>query len=262
MPCVSTTSGELFYEVCGSGPPVILVAGLGGLGNFWRLQTSALARRFTVLTYDHRGSGQSSKSPPPYTVTGMAKDLLTLMDHLRLDAAHFVGHSLGGAICQCFAVSNPERIRRLVLSATWTHCDAYIRRLFSLRRDILRSGDTDTYARLATLLLYSPDWISDHDKELLEGEGQLPEDVDPVILAGKIDALLAFDSRRTLFRITSPTLVVAARDDVTIPIHFSHAFAKALPNVRIQILESGGHYCPITRAQLYNTILSKFLGQP
>ena len=82
----------------GDGPPLLLVPGLGGIGSFWMHQVAAFARDFRVVTHDHRGTGQSSRSRITYSVDQMADDVLRLMDVLKIDAAHCVGHSTGGAI--------------------------------------------------------------------------------------------------------------------------------------------------------------------
>lgn len=258
VPFAPIHSGELFFEMTGSGPPVLLAAGLAGLGKFWDAQVAALSRRFTVITYDHRGAGRSTRSPPPYSVEGMMDDAVALLDHVGVGRVRFVGHSTGGAIGQCLAARFPRRIDRLVLSATWTHADPYFRRLFSLRRELLERRETDLYARLATLLLYSPDWIAEYDADLDE-EAAIPSAADVAITAGKIDALLAFDGRATLPGITCPTLVVAACDDVTVPAHFARALARTLPNAALTVLDSGGHYFPISRAREFTDAIDAFL---
>jgi aminoacrylate hydrolase len=258
VPYAPVRAGELHYEMVGSGPPLVLVAGLGGLGSFWEPQLATLARCFTVLTYDHRGSGRSTRSAPPYSIDGMTEDLLALLDAVGFDAVRFVGHSTGGAIGQCVASRFPERVERLVLSATWTHCDSYFRRLFTLRRDIIVSERCDLYDRLATLLLYPPDWIVSHDHEL--GETSRPMTaLDRHILVAKIEALLAFDSREFLPHIRCPALVLGARDDLIVPSYFSTALVDAIPGARLSMLESGGHYFPITRAHEFATLVEDFL---
>lgn len=259
MPRATIIGGELHYEVCGQGPPIVLAAGLGGLGSFWQPHIKALAPRFTVITYDHRGSGRSSRPLAPYTVEGMTEDALALLDHLDCGAVEFVGHSTGGAIGQRLASRHPSRIRRLVLSSTWTHCDPYFRRLFTLRRDILAQSDTDLYARLATLLLYPPSWIADNDVSIAD-DGALMNAGDRAILASKIEALLQFDGRDDLSAIRCPTLIVAAEDDMTIPSYFSRALAATIGDSRLSILASGGHYHPITRAHEFASIVGPFLG--
>jgi aminoacrylate hydrolase len=239
---------------------VVLAAGLGGVARFWEAQRVSLLERFTVVTYDHRGSGQSVLSPPPYSIDGMAEDVLALVDYLGFASVRFVGHSTGGAIGQCLAARTPDRINQLVLSASWSHCDAYFRRLFTLRRDLLTQTGSDMYQRLATLLLYPPDWILAHDDEIAN-ESVSKDPIDPLILAAKIDALLAFDGRSLLSSIRCPTLVVAARDDATIPVYFARALSESISGARLSILDSGGHYCPVSRAQQYTAILHAFLDE-
>jgi aminoacrylate hydrolase len=192
----------------------------------------------------------------------MAADVLTILDDLNLDAVSFVGHSTGGAIGQYLAARYPSRIVRLVLSATWTHCDPYFRRVFTLRQELLRAGCTPLYARLATLLLFPPHWISDHDEELIERELQELQALDPNIVNAKIQALLDFDGRQDLNAIACPTLVIAARDDVTIPSYFSVALSDTIREARLCLLDSGGHYCQLTRYSDYNEALRTFLVSP
>ena len=70
--------GHLYYERHGSGRPLLLVTGLGGLGSFWEPHVAPLAERFTVIVHDHRGAGQSSIARIDYSVDQMADDLLQL----------------------------------------------------------------------------------------------------------------------------------------------------------------------------------------
>jgi len=258
VPFAPINKAELFFQITGSGPPVVLAPGLSGLGRFWDAQVPTLSRRFTVITYDHRGSGRSTRSPPPYSIETMTTDVVELLDHLGVGRVRFVGHSTGGAIGQTLAATFPRHVERLVLSATWTHADPYFRRLFSLRKDLLERGNADLYARLATLLLHSPDWIARYDADL-DDEGVVPSAGDIAIVAAKIDALLDFDGRSRLQAITCPTLVVAARDDMTVPEHFAHALATKLPNASLTIVDSGGHYFPVTRARQFSEAVEAFL---
>src|SRR3989442_9488295 len=97
MPTISIGDADLYYEERGSGPPLLLVPGLSGVGSFWIKQVEALSRDFRVITHDHRGAGQSTHSRIRYSVEQMADDVLRLMDRLGIAAAHLVGHSTGGA---------------------------------------------------------------------------------------------------------------------------------------------------------------------
>jgi aminoacrylate hydrolase len=137
MPKADIGDAEIYYESHGDGPPLMLVPGLGGGGGFWAKQVPAFAKYFRVIIHDHRGAGQSTHSRIQYSVEQMASDAVKLMDKLEIDTAHYVGHSTGGAMGQVIAQDHPERLRSLVLSATWAGKDPYFRRCFETRKEVL-----------------------------------------------------------------------------------------------------------------------------
>ena len=129
MPKASFGGTEIYYEVHGEGPPLLLVPGLGGTGNYWQPQIEEFSRDFQVIIHDHQGTGQSSRPEMTYSVEQMTRDLLGLMDHLNIERAHLLGHSTGGAIGQVMAIEHPDRIDKLVIYASWTKSDAFMRRV-------------------------------------------------------------------------------------------------------------------------------------
>src|SRR3954468_17968138 len=86
---------RLHYAVCGDGPPVLLIQGVGVHGDGWRPQVEALASHRQCLTFDNRGLGGSQPVGAAVTVEQMAEDARVLMDALGWESAHVVGHSLG-----------------------------------------------------------------------------------------------------------------------------------------------------------------------
>jgi aminoacrylate hydrolase len=260
MPKLSVGDADLYYESRGDGPPVLLVPGLGGIGTFWASQVAALSRDFRVITHDHRGCGQSSRSRITYSVDQMADDVLRMMDGLRIDAAHYVGHSTGGAIGQTIAQDRPERIKRLVLSATWAGQDGYFRRSFEARKELLRSGGIKSYWRAAALMLRPPAWTSANEAALLEEEARtLADPPDAAILESRIDAIIRFDRRARLGEISAPTLVIVAEDDTVTPRYMSEELAAKIPNARLAVLRYGGHFAPLIDPAGYNKAVGAFL---
>ena len=252
MPLAPIRNGELYFEITGTGPPLLLVPGLSGSAHFWRLQMPRLAQRFTVVVHDHRGVGRSSRDAIVYSIEQMAGDVLALMDHLGIDQAALIGQSTGGAIGQYLAATQPHRISRLVLSSTWTHADPYFTRQFELRRDMLRTAGIGLYTRTGSLLLYPPEWLRDHDAEVAQAEARSIADAPSVeILLSRVDALLRFDGRPLAPRISCPTLVIVALDDKVTPPYFSVALARAIPGARLVLLESGGHFVALVEAERY-----------
>src|SRR5258708_15416629 len=112
----------------------MFVSGLAGFASFWHDQAVAFAKKFDVITHDHRGIGQSDLTRSGFTVDRMAADVIGLMDVLEIERAHIVGHSTGGATPQNLALVDPQPLARLVLSAGLSKPHGYFRRVFILRQ--------------------------------------------------------------------------------------------------------------------------------
>ncbi len=253
-------AGRLYYEGQGAGEPLLFVAGLGGLGAFWSAQLGVFAQTHRVLTYDHRGTGQSTHSPIRYSIAQMADDTLALLDHLKIDRAHFVGHSTGGAIGQHLAAHAPARIGDLVLSCTWPRADAYFRRLFEVRKTVLESQGARAYTQLGNLLLFAPYYFTANAAAIDQrAEASLAGLAPKEILVSRIDAILAFDGWDALPGIAHRTLVVCAKDDMVTPAYFSEQLAARLPNATLALMERGGHFCPAAEPAEYNRLVRDFL---
>ncbi len=107
------------YELRGSGVPIVLIAGTGYPGATWPEEiVGPLARRHTVLRFDHRGTGATPSSPGPYTTRLFARDAAGLMAGLGIERAHVLGHSMGGRVAQWIALEHSGRVRTLILAAT------------------------------------------------------------------------------------------------------------------------------------------------
>lgn len=104
-----------YAEWPGEGPPVVLLHGTGRTGRSWDAVARALAGTYRVLALDARGHGLSEATERGYGAQQRTADLAAFMDAARLERAHLVGHSLGGATAALYAMAQPERVRALVL---------------------------------------------------------------------------------------------------------------------------------------------------
>jgi aminoacrylate hydrolase len=190
----------------------------------------------------------------------MADDTLRLMDALGIGAAHFVGHSTGGAIGQRIALDHPDRLRSLVLSATWAGPDAYFRRVFESRRQTLVDSGIEAYLRASVLFQATPRWVSDNDEFITDIQRVSAAASAPVeVLLSRIDAILRHDCRARLLEIRVPTLVIVARDDVITPVFYSEELAGRIPGAKLVVLDGGGHYAPAIHSEPYNAAVGQFL---
>lgn len=250
----------LFYERTGSGPPVILIPGLGGDGRFWSGVAARLAGRFDLVTPDHRGAGRSDRPTGPYSIDRIAADVLAVMDAEGLAAANLVGHSTGGAIVQTIALDAPERALSLVISGSWDRPDARFRACFEGRAALLEVGRAEAYQMLAHVFGYDPAWIDAHAPELDQAVAAAPTVLSPLaVTAARVRMLLAFDRSAHLKGLRQPTLIVGARGDILVPLHHARRLRALLPHAEYVELD-GPHFHPRTDPVPFAECLAGFLG--
>lgn len=260
MPTAAIAGGEVYYEESGQGEPLLFVSGLNGVARYWQPQVPFFSPHFRVVTYDHRGTGNSDKLQREFSVDQMTDELVELMDALGIARAHIVGLSTGGAIAQTLGIEYPERVNRMVMCSTWTHCDPWFRRLFEARRMMYQQCGAELHAMFHPLWLFSPDYVNSHDIEIDLERKRSAAAAPPVeVSIGRIDALLAFDRREGLPRIQAPTLVLASENDYITPSYHAHALAKAIPHAKLIVLDGGGHSISKTRAEIFNKLVLEFL---
>ncbi len=261
MPFAALPDADLHYEIVGRGPPVILVPGLGGVASYWGPNIEALSERHTLIVYDHRGCGRSTRSETAYSVAAMARDLIGLMDAIRLDRASLLGHSTGGAIGQVVAAEAPSRIDRLVLYASWAAMCPQMRQCMALRREALRLGGTEAYHRASPVFLYPPRYCCEA-WELVEAECRAAQrdSTTAAILDARLAAILAFEGRPYLPRIEAPTSVLVAADDILTPPLASDVLVHGIPGASLTVLPYGAHAVSRVQPDAFNASVLDRLG--
>jgi aminoacrylate hydrolase len=257
------TDGTLFYEVYGSGPPLITAAGLGGVGSFWAPQLPAWSPHFQVVNHDHRGTGQSSRDHIAYSVPQMARDVIELADGLGIERFHFAGHSTGAAIGQELALSYPDRLISAVLSSGWARRDPWFVRCFETRERLLRTAGPSAYVRGQALFIFPPWWVSENDQALSEMEETQLKHFPPTdIVSSRIAAITSYGPGEALSGVRTPSLVICADDDHLTPPHLSVEMHRLIPGSDLVVLPTGGHFNTLTRPHEFNeTVLEWLLAQ-
>ena len=158
---------RLAYCVQGNGPPLVLIMGYRLNAGAWPAAfVDALARQFTVITLDNRGTGQSDKPVTGYALENMARDVFELLNELGITSTYLFGYSMGGAIAQEFVRQFPECVRRLILCATL--CGGpqatYARQsVVRVMRD-LDGLSPEEAARQIWKVTYAPDYLTKNRK--------------------------------------------------------------------------------------------------
>lgn len=257
---VNVGDADIHTEVTGDGPPLLLVAGLGGRGAFWQKQVQAFAKAFRVITFDHRGCGDSTPDKVVYGAEHMAEDVLALMDAMSIPKAHLIGHSTGGAIGQHIALKAPDRLEKLVLSCSWAGPDTYLTQLFRTRREILISCGPLAYLTMGTYLAMP---ARNLQQQMTSARAFMEERLAAFpgleVELSRINAVYTHDLRSELHKITVPTLCIGAEDDQITPPGFTEEMADLIPGAQKHLLDFGGHFCPIAATDAYNPRVIEFL---
>jgi len=246
VPFAAVRGLRLYYEWRGraTGTPVVLVMGLGGDSTAWAFQLAALAPHYRVLVFDNRGAGRSEAPDEPYTIGGMAEDVLGLLDALGVGRVHLVGLSMGGAIAQEAALAAPERVLSLQLHATWAGPHPYFTALVEAVRTARQRLDRAVFYRTLALWLFSPETFA-RQPALVELVIQhAVEHPHPGTLHGYLrqtEAVLAHDTRARLHGLRCPTLVGVGEADLLTPRFFAEELAGLIPGARLTVLPAAGH---------------------
>jgi pimeloyl-ACP methyl ester carboxylesterase len=262
--CVEHCGCRISYEVRGAGPKVLFIQGVGVHGGGWRPQTVELSARYSCLTFDNRGMGLSQPVGAPVTVGQMAEDARAVLDAEGWEAAHVVGHSLGGLVALHLALSERRRVLSLSLLCTF----AGGRAAAPLTRRMLWLGlrskvGTRRMRRRGFMQLVLPPGAAAGD-ETLAGElaGLFGHDLadQPPIAGAQLRAMRAADASAKLGGLIGvPTLVVSAAHDPIAPPAAGRALAAAIPGARYVEAPDASHGLPITHAGWVNRLLDEHL---
>jgi 3-oxoadipate enol-lactonase len=186
MPHAQIGDVSLYYEVHGTGAPVVLIPGLGADTRLFFNITKQLAAQRQVVVLDPRGGGKSDKPAGPYSIEQMADDVAGLLLSIGIHKADVLGYSMGGKIALQLAATRPERVDHLVLAATAA-------RPLVTRRFTRRWLMFDVISRIPLLRI-----ADSQPSHAFEAQRR---------------ASATFDGRALLAKVRAPTLVVRARRD-------------------------------------------------
>ena len=201
---------NLYFEIHGTGQPLILLHGGLGSGEMFGPTLTELAQQHQVITVDLQGHGRTADIDRPIDIRLMADDIAALIDHLKLDKPDVVGYSLGGGVALFTAVKYPDKVRRLVVASAHARRDAIPPEMLAQQAQV--------NAAAAESLKDTPMW------ELYQRVAPHPEDF-PRLL-DKVGEAMAqdYDYTEDVRSLQVPTLLVAADADMAPPSHYVEMF--------------------------------------
>jgi pimeloyl-ACP methyl ester carboxylesterase len=236
-----------WYEV-GSGPPLVLVHGLGDDHRAWRRTLPDLMLSHRVVLYDLRGHGGTSLGSPAGTLHQLGADLASMIDALELGPAVVAGFSLGGTIAMRLAIDHPDKVAGLVLVATSSRVGKAAAEWYGHRFAMVAANDPDLKATIDR----DTEDVYRHSPEEIAGGLKIRREstADPRGYGNACRALAALGAQPLdpeLTQITSPTLVVTSDLDELCPPRAAEIVAAGIRGSRVHTIKGAGHPLPVER---------------
>jgi pimeloyl-ACP methyl ester carboxylesterase len=258
MPWSEAAGIRLWYVDAGSGPPLVLVHGLGGSSADWESQVAEFARDHRVIAPDLRGYGMSERRGP-FAVKQFAADVGALLDELGIGRCILVGHSMGGAVAMQLALDDPQRIDKLVLTNTLPSFRprGLEQRLMLWSRLVLMSlfGPGRLGRRVAAQLYPGPELAALRDRA-----GERSARNGRRVYLATLWQLARWSAQERLRELRMPTLVMAAERDYFDSALFRRFIAELPDNAVSEVFAGTRHGLPLEAPQRFNARLRSFLG--
>lgn len=230
---------QLYYEIHGSGKPLILIH--GGLGNagYWEKQIPVFAQQYQVIALDSRGHGRSTFDEQPITYALMTADVLALMDLLKIDKADIVGWSDGGIIGLELAINHPARVNRIVAYGANYNPSG-------VRADIGESERFNAYIEQAAADYQTLSLAPDRWDAFLNNIGNMWA-TEPNYTPEQLGA------------ITTPMLILDGKEEEAIDTNHTKAMADLIPGAHLLLLPGTGHFAMWDNPDEFNHVVLDFL---
>jgi pimeloyl-ACP methyl ester carboxylesterase len=255
---------ELAYEVSGTGAPVVLLHGFPFNRTLWREQVEALHERYTVITVDLRGHGETpaTDGDAPATMEAMAEDVAALLDELRIERVVLGGLSMGGYVTLAFCRLFPERVRALLLADTRPQADtdeARLKREETATRALREGMRTIADAMLPKLL--APATHAERP-EIVARVSDMILHTDPQGAAAALRGMaVRRDHTEMLREIKCPTLIIVGSLDAITPPTDAELMQREIRGSRLEVIAGAGHVSNVERPAEFNHALKKFLDE-
>ena len=248
----------LHYVDEGAGQPVILIHGVGSNLEAWEGVLDHLPTTRRHIRCDLRGHGRSARVKGPYTLAGMAQDVVDLADHLGLNRFALAGFSLGGLIAQQIALDHPGRLDALALISTVADRTAEERHRVLARRDALHVGDPLDQLASSVDRWFSPGFVA-ANPDLVAARRAGAMENDPACFLAAYDVLTVNDLGQRLNEIATPTLIITGEHDIGSNTRMARMMHERIVGSELHILPGLKHSILLEAPALVALPLAAFL---
>ncbi|MBL7717181.1 MAG: alpha/beta hydrolase [Bdellovibrionales bacterium] len=268
---------RIFYSVEGSGPPLVFCYGLVCSSLHWTYQIEHFRKNYQCIWFDYRGH-HNSESPTDLkslNVEVIAKDLLCLLDELKVEKPMLLGHSMGVNIVLEFYRLFPHRVAGMVLGngtarkpletlfgnnllqGAFKAFRVLYEKMPDTVRKLWKSQTRNPLARAGIAFGgFNPHLTPKADIDLYVDQ---VAEMDPIILLNLIENYDDYDATSWLHHIDVPTLIFGGEQDKMIPFHQQELMHQLIPGSELQLIRQGSHCPQMDLPEVINHKIEKFL---
>lgn len=240
---------KIYYEVAGSGKPIVLLHGWGGQVESFKPVFAHLAKTYKVCALDLPGFGRSEMPPESWNVGSYTLFLTSFLESVGIDKASIVAHSFGGRIAIMLAATFPEKVEKLILvdsAGIRLKGIKYYRRVF--------------LAKTGRFLFHLFGKKGEKAKQILYRFAGSKDYLEAGKMRGTLVKVVSEDLRSILPKIVAPTLLVWGEHDTETPLVHGKIMQKAIKDSGLVVLKKAGHFSYLDQFSQFCLILSNFLG--
>lgn len=243
------------YLHFGNGEHLVLIHGLGEVKEGWQSQFE-LADQYELIIPDLRGHGECSKTEG-ISIPNLASDVIALINELKIENAHILGLSMGGAVAQEIYRQAPHLVRSLMLISTFHFFPKNLRKpLLQFKKVRLGVAATDDAVKetAAHMSLYS--WS---EENMIQFKRYFQPKRD--IFLKSLNACFQIDNNSLLPTIKVPTLIIGCQYDSVLPVWIQYCMHKLIPHSEFIIIRNSGHLAKLEATNRFNLLIRKFLNR-
>jgi 3-oxoadipate enol-lactonase len=267
MPYAPVNGTQIYYEEHGKGFPVVLAHGAGGNHLSWWQQVPVLSRHYRCVTFDHRGWGLSIDADD-HGPEAFIADLAGLLDHLEIEEAVLAGQSMGGMTCLGVAISQPQRVRGLIMANTFA---GMRREVWLASHDDLRESVRAVWERRRTdgvKRALAPEFSRQHrDRAFLYKQIRVLNEQGPNRLdaAHQVQRLRALErtesgaSRGQLAALPMPVLFIGGEHDEVMPVSLMAIAHSLIPGSQMIVVPGAAHSVYFEAPEIFNHVAGEFI---
>jgi len=259
MATIRSIDAQLYYEVVGEGPSVVLLHPFPLNHHFWTGTVPQLSGRYRLILPDLRAHGASELGDGPATMQKLADDLARICREEKTGKASFVGVSIGGYLLFEFWRRHRGQVAALVLANTRAGAETLESKTARLQAadGVLREGTSEFIGEMLSKLLSQT--TRSNRPDIVDAARKMMQAMSPEDIAGVLRGMAERpDSIAALATINVPVLIIAGDED-SVPQSEFELIRQHIPGSELRVVSHAGHYAALEKPAEFGALLRGFL---